>query len=233
MVPVPPTSFCTVLIIASNALACARAELGVLFAGVVTGQDDIGSPRRNASGWEIGRYRPRVDGNIESRGRRRKRTRLLDECLVVLQPFAVVERDRTDNSSPSAVRRGEPSLFDRALSKDDLVPEGGHANRLDVDAELARPVGRHHEMGTALGFGAHHVMRSHLRTANGVAPEFRGEKLVLIQDVGRTRDVPGDEDVVGHEAVDIEGAAAGVTGDTPEAGRKPGTLQPFNVADGS
>src|SRR5580658_7840645 len=149
MVPALLASFCAVvLIIASSALACPRAELGLVFVRVVTGQDDIRSPRRNASGWEIGRYRPRVGGNIESRGRRRKRTRLLDECLVVLQPFAVVERDRTDNSSPSAVRRGEPSLFDRALGKDDLVPEGGHADRLDVDAELARPVGRHHEMGT-------------------------------------------------------------------------------------
>src|ERR1700722_337305 len=155
MVPAPLASFCTVvLIIASNALACPRAELGVQFVWVVTGQDDIGSPRRNASGWEIGRYRPPVGGNIESRGRRWERTRLLDECLVVLQPFAVVEGDRTDNTSPSAVGRGEPSLFDRALGKDDLVPEGGHANRLDIDAELARPVGRYKEMGAGVVVGA-------------------------------------------------------------------------------
>src|SRR5580658_9758631 len=124
MVPAPTSFWTVVLIIASNGLACPRAELGLVFVRVVTGQDDIRSPRRNASGWEIGRYRPRIGGNIESRGWRRERSRLFDECLVVLQPFAVVEGDRTDNTSPSAVGRGEPSLFDRALGEDDLVPEG-------------------------------------------------------------------------------------------------------------
>ena len=73
-------------------------------------------------------------------------------------------------------------------------------------------------MRTALGFFAHHVVRRDLRAEDRVDPILRGEELVLVQHVGRACDVSGDEDAVGHNAMDIEGAASSVTGDAPKAG---------------
>ena len=67
--------------------------------------------------------------------------------------------------------------------------------------------------------------------SDGVVPVLQREELVLVQHVGRARDVAGDEDVVGDHAVDVEGAAAGVAADAPQAGRQPGALQPLDVAD--
>src|SRR6266478_2335299 len=123
------TWFCTVvLIVASNESAGPRAELRLPLGRIVTSEDDIGNRRRHASRWEIGGHRPRVGGPIEPGRRRRKRPRALDLFLVVLQPLAVVEGDRTDNTPPPSIRRGEPSVLDRALREDDLVAEGGHAD---------------------------------------------------------------------------------------------------------
>jgi hypothetical protein len=48
--------------------------------------------------------------------------------------------------------------------------------------------------------------------------------------VGRAGDIARDEDIVGHHAVDVEGAATGVAGDAPETGREPGALQPLDIA---
>ncbi len=45
-------------------------------------------------------------------------------------------------------------------------------------------------------------------------------KLVLVEHVRCARDVARDEDAVGHHAVDVEGAATGVAGHAPEAGRQ-------------
>ena len=86
-------------------------------------------------------------------------------------------------------------------------------------------------MRAALGFVAHHVVGRDLRSEDGIVPVFHREELVLEQHVGRTCDVAGHENVVGDDTVDVEGAAAGVAGDAPEAGGQPGTLQPFDVAD--
>src|SRR5262249_27371138 len=105
---------------------------------------------------------------------------LHDLGAVILQPLAVVEGHCTDNASPSAVCCREPALLDGALSKNDLVAEGRHADRLDIDAELARPVRGYREIGTALGLLAHHVVRGDLCSLDGVGPEFCREKLVLV-----------------------------------------------------
>ena len=56
-------------------------------------------------------------------------------------------------------------------------------------------------------------------------------ELILVEHVRGPRDVTGDEDVVGHHAVDVEGAAARVAGYPPEAGRQFGAFQPFDIAD--
>ena len=67
--------------------------------------------------------------------------------------------------------------------------------------------------------------------------EYRGihmldrHELVLVEHMRGARDVAGDEDVVGHHAVDVERAAARIAGHPPEPGGKLGAFEPFDVAD--
>ena len=69
------------------------------------------------------------------------------------------------------------------------------------------------------------------------APEHRGihvldgHELILVEHVWGPRDVAGDEDVVGHHAVDVERPAAGVAGHPPEPGGQFRAFEPFDVAD--
>ena len=124
------------------ALACPRPVLGVPLVGVVTRQDDIGNRGWDTSSGKVGRHRMRIGRPVESGGRGRERARPLDLRSVEVNPFAVVKGDRADDAAPPAIGGGKPTLFDGALRNDDLVAEGGHADRLDVDAELARPEAR-------------------------------------------------------------------------------------------
>src|SRR5262249_31402598 len=50
------------------------------------------------------------------------------------------------------------------------------------------------------------------------------EELVTEHGLRLARDVAGDEDVVGDQAVGVEGPAASVAGDTPDADGEPGVL---------
>ncbi len=76
-----------------------------------------------------------------------------------------------------------------------------------------------------------HVVGRHLCLSDGVAPVFEREHLVLEQGMREAGDVAGDEDIVGDDAVHVEGAAAGVAGDPARTGRKSRLGQPFGVAN--
>ena len=57
-------------------------------------------------------------------------------------------------------------------------------------------------------------------------------ELVLVEHMRGARHVAGDEDVVGHHAVDVERAAARVAGHTPEPARQlRAAVEPFHVED--
>src|SRR5215469_18959607 len=86
-------------------------------------------------------------------------------------------------------------------------------------------------MRTTFSFVAHHVVACDFRPQDCVVPVLHREKLVLEQDVRRARYVSCYENIVRDDTVQVEGAAASVASDAPEAGSQPGTIQPFDVAD--
>src|SRR5580704_6182224 len=88
-------------------------------------------------------------------------------------------------------------------------------------------------MRSAVGLKAHHVVCCYLAPEDGIVPVLQHEKLVVVQHVGGTCDVPRDEDAISHDPVKVEGAAARITGNAPKATCKASTLQPFRVADGT
>ena len=60
---------------------------------------------------------------------------------------------------------------------------------------------------------------------------LKGQELVAVENMRRARHVAGDEDVVSHHSVDVEGAAAGITADAPLSGGQSGAVEPLHVAD--
>ena len=74
-------------------------------------------------------------------------------------------------------------------------------------------------------------MGDHPRLRDGVLPVLEAEELVAVERVGEAGDVAGHEDVVGDEAVDVDGAAAGVGRHAERTGRQSRTLEPLDVAD--
>jgi hypothetical protein len=83
----------------------------------------------------------------------------------------------------------------------------------------------------ATGLCADHVVRCDLGLLHSVGPVFERNEPVLVDRVGAARHVASDKDIVGDQAVEIEGATARVTGHAPHAGREARRLQPVGVAD--
>ena len=143
----------------------------------------------------------------------------------------MVEGDCGDDAAPTTVGSGEPAFLDGALCKDDLATEGADTHRLDIDTELAGPECWQREVWPTVGFKAHHVVRRDLSTKDGIVPVLQREKLILVQYVGEPRDIAGDENGIGDNAVDVEGTAARIATDAPETGSQTGPLQPLGIAD--
>ena len=76
-----------------------------------------------------------------------------------------------------------------------------------------------------------HVVGGHLSPGHRVVPVFEGQVLVAVEDVRGPRHVAGDEDVVGHHAIDVVRAATGVAAHAPLTGRQASAVEPFHVAD--
>ncbi len=85
-------------------------------------------------------------------------------------------------------------------------------------------------MRAPVGAVADHVVRRRLRLGDGVAPVLQREELVAEQRVRGACHVTRDEDVVGDDAPEVEGATAGITGDAPRSRTQPRAGQPFGVA---
>jgi hypothetical protein len=96
------------------------------------------------------------------------------------------------SSPPTATRAGQAML--------------GTPTDLISGAELGGPEGRHGEVRPAVGLAADHVV-GELGLRDRVAPVPEGEELVPEHWLRGAGDVPGDEDVGGDQAVDVEGAA--------------------------
>ena len=122
----------------------AKNPLHPLLIGIVPGQDHgrvthrgpaARGNRQGPGHWALVAWR--------RRSRAGRRRRLLDEALIRLQPLGLIERHRRYYLSVFAVGGDKLGVIKCALGDHDLIGGGGHAHRLDVDAELTRPEGRH------------------------------------------------------------------------------------------
>ena len=163
----------------------------------------------------------------------RERRGLLDQALIKLDPFGLIERDSGHRLPIFAIDRDKARLGGRTLGDDHLVGSGGNTHRFDIDPELAGPECRDGDMRAALGGRADHIMRGNVGLLHGVAPMFQRHELVVVQRMWEPRHVSGDKDVIGDDGVNVEDAAACVTGDPKRARRQIGIFQPFRIADGS
>lgn len=197
----------------------------------MAGENNIRDSGRCARITESGGHHLAVHRLVVSRWRRWERRRPFDQLRVVLQPLAVIERDGSDDATVLAERGRKPTLLDIALGEHDLVAERAHTATLDVDAELAGPELRQRKMRAALHFEVNHVVRSGLRTEDRGIHVLDRHELVLVEHMRRPRDITRDEDVVGDDAVDVEGTTAGIAGNTPKPCGQVSALKPFDVAD--
>ncbi len=82
-----------------------------------------------------------------------------------------------------------------------------------------------------MGLVAKHVVGGDLGLSDGVAPVLQRHELVVVDRMRETRHVARHEDVVGDQAVDVDGAAARIGGHPPGSCREARAFQPFDVAD--
>src|SRR5690348_13470399 len=147
----------------------------------MAGKHDIRNRARSARIRKFRRDWRQISRSVEARRRWRERSGAFDLRRIILQPFAVVERDSTDDTAATPINGRKAPLLDRTLRDHDLIAKGAHANRFYVDAELARPEGRQREMRPAFRLEAHHVMRGDLGAKDGVIPMLQGHKLIFVE----------------------------------------------------
>jgi hypothetical protein len=199
---------------------------------VVAGEDRGRFAHDGLAIGERGRHRRPERPAVGHRHLGRERGRLLDEALVVLDPPPVIEGDGGHRPAVLAVDGDEAARGERSLGNHDCIGGRRHADRLDVDAELARPERRDREVSATLRRRADHVVRRDRGLLDGVSPVLEREELMQVERVRKACDVAGDEHVVGDDEVVGEHAAAGVARDSVHPRREPRAEQPLGVADG-
>ena len=172
-------------------------------------------------------------GVVDRREVERERRRRLDLRAVEVEPLGLVEEHGGDDPPVAPVRRDRVAAGPRPLRELDLVGERRDADGLDVDPELDRPERRHGDVRDTAHRRAQHVVGHDLGLGDGVLPVLQAEELVAVERVGEPRHVAGDEDVVGDEAVDVDGAAPRIGRDAERAGRQPRAVQPLHVPHGA
>ena len=158
---------------------------------------------------------------VDPRQIERERRRSLDLRTVEVEPLGLIEEHGGHDPPIAPVRGDRVVVGPGSLGELDLVGVRRDAHRLDVDAELDRPERRHGDVGHTADRLAHHVVGHHPGLGDGVLPMLQTEELVAVERVGEPRHVAGHEDVVGDEAVDVQGAATGVGRHSERSGRQP------------
>jgi hypothetical protein len=133
----------------------------------------------------------------------------------MFDPLGVVEGDCGDDAPTAAVDSGKTAFLHGTLGENNLVAERTDAHSLDVDPELAGPETGQREVWPTIGLETDHVVRCDPRSEDCVVPVLQRQELVLVQHVGKARDVTDDEDGIGHHTVDVEGATPSVAIDAP------------------